>query len=200
MLQHINIYDLIFIDIETAPQFSSHGGLNAAMKELWANKHSFLKAENETPEEGYLKRAGIFAEFAKVVCISMGYFRQNRETGKRTFRIKSFAGDDEKLLLQNFTSQISGSFDAERFHFCGHNIREFDVPFICRRLLINSVPFPDMLDVSGKRPWEIADIDTLQLCRGVAFLENDCNSAKAAENHSINGNITHWFTYPKAAA
>lgn len=163
MLAHINIFDLIFIDIETVPQFSSHEQLSDTMKELWAAKHSFLKTDNETSEEGYLKRAGVYAEFAKIICISIGYFRTDKETKHRTFRIKSFQGDDEKQLLEEFLLLINKNFDPDRFHFCGHNIREFDVSFICRRLLINHLNFPEMLDVSGKRPWEMYDVDTLQL-------------------------------------
>ena len=163
MLSNINHYDLIFLDIETVPQFSSHEQLSDAMKELWAAKHSFLKTENETSEEGYLKRAGVYAEFAKIICISIGYFRTDKETKQRTFRLKSFSGDDEKVLLEEFTQLINKNFDSQRFHFCGHNVREFDIPFICRRMLINQLNFPDLLDVSGKRPWEMFDVDTLQL-------------------------------------
>ncbi len=163
MLSHINIYDLIFIDIETVPEYSSYEELSGSMKELWAIKHSYLKHENELPENGYLKRAGVYAEFAKIVCISIGYFNQNKKSTTRTFRIKSFYGDDEKQLLIEFISLINKHFDTERFHFCGHNIREFDIPFLCRRMLIHQLQFPGMLDVSGKRPWEMYDVDTLQL-------------------------------------
>ena len=163
MLSNINHYDLIFLDIETVPQFSSHDQLSDTMKELWAAKHSFLKTENETSEEGYLKRAGVYAEFAKIICISIGYFRTDKETKQRTFRLKSFSGDNEKVLLEEFTQLINKNFDSQRFHFCGHNVREFDIPFVCRRLLINQLNFPDLLDVSGKRPWEMFDVDTLQL-------------------------------------
>lgn len=163
MLPHVHISDLIFIDIETVPQFSSHKELSGSLQKLWANKHSFLRTETETSEEGYLKRAGVYAEFAKIICISIGFFRNDRETNQRTFRVKSFYGNDEKLLLEEFTNLLNKSFPPDRYHFCGHNIREFDVPFICRRLLINDLPFPEMLDVSGKRPWEMLDVDTLQL-------------------------------------
>ena len=163
MLSNINHYDLIFLDIETVPQFASHEQLSDTMKKLWAAKHSFLKIENETSEQGYLKRAGVYAEFAKIICIIIGYFRTDKETKQRTFRLKSFSGDDEKVLLEEFTQLINKNFDSQRFHFCGHNVREFDIPFICRRLLINQLNFPDLLDVSGKRPWEMFDVDTLQL-------------------------------------
>lgn len=164
MLPHIQIRNLVFIDIETVPEFSSFAQLSDTMNELWAAKHSFVKAENETAEDGYLKRAGVYSEFAKIICISIGFFREDKPESKKTFRIKSFYGDDEKTLLTEFLSVIKKSFnDPEVFHFCGHNIREFDIPFICRRMLIHQLEFPEIFDISGKRPWEIYDVDTLQL-------------------------------------
>lgn len=163
MLAHVHLHDLIFIDIETVPEFSSHAQLSSAMQELWAAKHSFLKQEDETAEEGYPKRAGVYAEFAKIICISIGYYRNDKEMNQRTFRVKSFYGNDEKQLLEEFLRVIGKTFAPDRYHFCGHNIREFDIPFICRRLLIHQMQFPEILDVSGKRPWEMYDIDTLQL-------------------------------------
>lgn len=163
MLGHINIYNLVFIDIETVPQHASFGQLSHAMQELWATKHSMLRTENETPEEGYLKRAGIYSEFAKLVCISVGLFRFEKDKNLRTFRVKSFSGDDEKMVLGDFLKMLSGLPDSGNFHFCGHNIREFDIPFICRRLLINHIELPEMFDLSGKRPWEMQDVDTFQL-------------------------------------
>ena len=164
MLSHINIYNLIFIDIETVPQFASFQQLSATMQELWAIKHATLKIENETPEDGYLKRAGVYSEFSKIICISLGFFHTDKDKQHRMFRVKTISANDEKVLLDDFLKMIHKSFpDAERFHFCGHNIREFDVPFICRRLLINGFELPEILDFSGKRPWEMQDIDTLQL-------------------------------------
>ena len=164
MLSHINIYNLIYIDIETVPQKSSFQQLSETMQSLWAIKHSTLKIENETAEEGYLKRAGVYSEFAKVICISIGFFRVDKDRLRNQFRVKTISGDDEKELLENFLTTIAKSFsEPERFHFCGHNIREFDLPFICRRLLVQGLGLPEILDLSGKRPWEVQDIDTLQL-------------------------------------
>ncbi len=164
MLSHINLYNLIFIDIETVPQFSSFSQLSSSMQELWAGKHATLKIENETAEDGYLKRAGVYSEYAKIVCISIGFFHFDKDKQRKIFRVKSFSGEDERVLLDDFLNTLAKSFaDVERFHFSGHNIREFDLPFICRRLLINGFELPEMLDFSGKRPWEMQDIDTLQL-------------------------------------
>ena len=163
-MTQINLYNLIFIDIETVPQVAAYSQLSDAMKELWAIKHSTLRSENETPEEGYLKRAGVYSEFAKVICISMGFLHWDKEKNRKMFRVKSVSGNDERKLLEDFLAVLGKSFaDTERFHFCGHNIREFDIPFICRRLLINNFDLPEMFDVAGKRPWEMPDVDTLQL-------------------------------------
>lgn len=164
MLSHINIYNLVFIDIETVPQCASYQDLSSTMKELWGIKHGTLRAENETPEQGYLNRAGVYAEFAKIICISMGFFHFDRDKNKKLFRVKSVAGDDEHKLLTDFSAMLSKGFtEAEKYNFCGHNIREFDIPFICRRLIINGIELPDMFDVGGKRPWEVQDVDTMQL-------------------------------------
>lgn len=164
MLPHINIFNLIFLDIETVPAFASHSELSEAMKNLWAIKHSQLRIEGETPEEGYLKRAGVYAEFAKIICITLGYFYYDKEVQLRQLRLKTFKGDNEGELLNEFMGIIKkGANDPERFRFCGHNIREFDIPFICRRALINNIDLPDMLDISGKRPWDTYDVDTMQL-------------------------------------
>lgn len=164
MLSHINIYNLIFIDIETVPAHSSFNQLSPAMQELWAAKHATLKTNDETPEEGYLKRAGVYAEFAKVICICIGFMHFDRDRKIKVLRIKSFYGDDEKVLLEDFCKTMEKGFtDAERYHFCGHNIREFDVPFLCRRILVNHLTLPEILDMSGRRPWEMQDVDTLQL-------------------------------------
>ena len=164
MLSHINPFNLIFIDIETVPQYGNFQKLSTPMQQLWAVKHGTLKTENETPEEGYLKRAGVYSEFAKVICISIGFFHFDKEKNRKTFRVKSISNSDEKLLLDEFLSMVEKSFpDPERFHFCGHNIHEFDLPFICRRLLINGFGLPPMFDFAGKRPWEMQNVDTMQL-------------------------------------
>jgi len=164
LLPNINIYNLIFIDIETVPQYSSFSQLSPAMQELWATKHTSLRIENENAEDGYLKRSGVYSEFAKIICISLGFFHFDRDKNQKFFRVKSIFGDDEKKLLSDFLTMVGKSFaDTDRSNFCGHNIREFDIPFICRRLLINGLTLPEVFDIAGKRPWEMQDIDTLQL-------------------------------------
>lgn len=164
MLHQIHLPSLLFVDIETVPQHGSFQALSPAMQELWAVKHGNLHITDETAEDGYLKRAGVYAEFAKVVCISIGFFSYDKGTGKRNFRIKSFHGDNEHEILSAFTELLNKHYnDNNAFFFCGHNIKEFDVPFICRRLLIHSIALPALLDTSGKKPWETTHVDTMQL-------------------------------------
>lgn len=201
MLHQIHLSGLLFIDIETVPQYGSFTELSASMQELWIAKHSTLHIADETAEEGYLKRAGVYAEFAKVVCISIGFFRYDKVADKRSFRIKSFYGDDEKQLLLGFADLMNKRFnDSDAYSFCGHNIREFDVPFLCRRLLIHAIPFPELLDISGRKPWETPHVDTMQLCRGVAILGNDHNHTKPIQTHSIRRTFAHRLAHTQKAA
>jgi len=163
MLAHINPTSLLYIDIETVPEHKSYDELSAIMKELWVIKHNQLKLENISPDESYIQKAGVYAEFAKIICISIGIVYLKSLDEKR-IRIKSFYGDDEFRLLEEFSILISEKFnDPEKYHFCGHNIKEFDIPFISRRMLINKIQLPEAFDNSGKRPWQMHDVDTLQL-------------------------------------
>jgi 3'-5' exonuclease len=157
-----SLFNLLFIDIETVPCFQSFELLPDEFKILWADKISKIVPENLSPEDSYLLRAGILAEFGKIVCISVGYFYEDANKNV-CFKVKSIYSDDEKEILQNFL-QITNSFHKpqNRFQFAGHNIREFDIPYICRRLIINNIPLPLYLQIHGAKPWEIEMIDTLQ--------------------------------------
>ena len=163
MLEQTNLRALLIIDIETIPQNSNFDDLNDLSKELWISKRGKNKEEGVDDAEFYFKNAGILAEFGKIICISTGIFTQNGTDWN--FRIKSFYGDDEKILLQ----EISQLIDIQHkkwndFGICGHNINEFDIPYICRRMLINDLPLPNYLaNMAAKKPWEIKNVDTMQL-------------------------------------
>ena len=146
------IANILFLDIETVPLVYNYDELQEPFKKLWDLKWQYHK--EVTPEQQYAK-AGIYAEFAKIVCICVGYFN-----GKE-FRIKSFYGDDEKLLLQDFKQTLEKHFTEHVL--CAHNGKEFDFPFMCRRMLINQIGLPDILQLQGKKPWEIPHLDTLEL-------------------------------------
>lgn len=161
-----SLQKIMFIDIETVPQTAVFDELPEEMKHLWEDKYSLLQRKNPekygtetTAAEGYFTNAGIFAEFGRIVCISVGYifYRSN----VMHFRTKSFAGKDEKTLLSDFSELIIKNFPSRYDYFCGHNIKEFDIPYICRRMLIHRVPLPNALQLNGKKPWEVNLLDTL---------------------------------------
>ena len=161
----------LFLDIETVPAFSSFGELSEEMQAFWIRKSQSIAretatGERESPEQTFENRAGIYAEFAKVICISAGYIKFH-DDGKTEFRIKSYSGDDEKELLTEFSSLLLNHYNnTDKYFLCGHNIKEFDVPFLCRRMVIHNVPFPAAMDISGKKPWQTQHLlDTMDMWR-----------------------------------
>ncbi len=150
------------MDIETVPQQSGHDGLSTEWQRLWWGKISKTVPENLTPEDSYLQKAGILAEFGKVICISTGYLHEDKNK-QISFRIKSIYGDDEKELLKEFIKLTTQFYRYKKnFEFTGHNIREFDIPYLCRRMLIHQINLPDFLYLHGAKPWDIRMVDTLQ--------------------------------------
>lgn len=161
MLKNINYSKILFFDIETVPQTFDYNELDERGQGLWDKKTRFIQErENLSPEEVYDK-AGIYAEFGRVVCISLGFVLQKE--GETQIRIKSIANEDEIALLQEFLDLLNSYYDSPDFLFCAHNGKEFDIPFLCRRILINNLKIPYMLNVSGKKPWEIKHLDTMEL-------------------------------------
>lgn len=158
MLENINLSNILFLDIETVPQYSKFDEAPKVIQQLWEKKAKFIiKDETETPDTIY-RQAGIYAEFGKVVCISCGYF-----SAEKKLRIKSFAGDDEKLVLSDFAEMLKKFFSRNDKQLCAHNGKEFDFPFLARRMVINGIPLPAVLDTPGKKPWEVNHLDTLEL-------------------------------------
>ncbi len=161
MLENINPFDLLFIDIETVPKVKSYDALDAYEQELWYEKKGKNKLETELTEEYYFNNAAIFAEFGKIICISVGWIAQDGMF--RQFELKSFCNDDETKLLKDFSTFLRNQLVVnKKMILCGHNIREFDVPYICRRLLINNLSLPDYLDtLQSKKPWETGLLDSM---------------------------------------
>lgn len=156
MLETLNIENILFLDIETVPQHPSYENANEEIKKLWDLKSkSFLK-EDEMPSDVY-RRAGIYAEFGKIICISVGFIKGE------TFRVKSFYGDDEKKILIEFSQLLNTHFSKKDSQLCAHNGKEFDFPFMARRMLINGLKIPLLLDIAGKKPWEVNLLDTMEL-------------------------------------
>lgn len=172
MLNHLHFEQLICLDIETVPGEPDFDFVREDLKTLYLQKSERLKSADETPQQQYFNHAGIYAEFGKVICISLGMFKKESATGEWHFRMKSIYGDDEKQLLLDFSILLQHYQPSHKSQFCGHNIREFDVPYLCRRMLIHGIPLPDLLDISGKKPYEVLMVDTMQLCDRVAFLRH----------------------------
>lgn len=153
----------ILLDIETVSQYPSFNQLPDEWKQLWEEKTNWMLESDKTPMEFYTERAAIMAEFGKVICISVGYFREEQQ--EMQLRLKSFSGHDEKTLLEDFIHAVKQLIAARkmRLWFGGHNIREFDIPYLCRRMLIHNIALPSWLDFQAMKPWEVPMIDTMQL-------------------------------------
>jgi hypothetical protein len=149
MLQNINYNKILFFDIETVPLTYKFKDLEERAQGLWDRKTRFLQGrDNLSPDELY-EKAGIYAEFGKVVCISMGFVLQKE--GETQIRVKSIANENEKILLQEYIDLLNSYYNSPDFLFCAHNGKEFDIPFLCRRILINGLKLPFILNVSGKK-------------------------------------------------
>ena len=161
MISSIPIQNILFLDIETVPQYPSFESVPDEWKELWSAKAAALlrNREDETVERIY-ERAGIYAEFGKIVCISCGVVQGSENN--RKLAIKSFAGQDERMILSSFCDMLTKWSATETKYLCAHNGKEFDFPYICRRLIINRLPIPVVLNIAGKKPWEVTHLDTME--------------------------------------
>ncbi len=155
--------NLLFIDIETVSNQRDYGELSDRLKAQWDRKAGFLRNENElTSEQLFSDRAAIYAEFGKIIVIALGFFHF-KDGEPMSLRIKSYFSDNENELLTNFKSVLETKFDQENTILCGHNGKEFDFPYLCRRMLVNQIKLPDILDVASKKPWEVNYLDTMEM-------------------------------------
>ncbi|MFA5047339.1 MAG: 3'-5' exonuclease [Paludibacter sp.] len=208
---------IMFLDIETVPGVADFAELPDDLVHIWEEKFKLIHkrmpekySEETTSAEAYNNSAGIYSEFGKIVCISVGFI--HFQGIEMHFRTKSFAGDDEQQLLTDFT-QLINKFCLTREHtVCGHNIKEFDIPYICRRMLINGLPLPPIFQIAGKKPWEISFIDTLELWKfgdyknytslklltavfGIPTPKDDIDGSQVAHVYYIEKNIERIATY-----
>ncbi len=155
--------NLLFIDIETASGESSFDKLSERMQRLWLKKASFLQnLDNSSDEDFYFNRAAIYAEFAKVITIGMGFYFWD-EDDQLSFKVKSISGDDEAELLNNFKTLIEKKYRPNELALCAHNGKEFDFPFLSRRYLVNGIELPKALQLSNRKPWEVPHLDTMEM-------------------------------------
>ncbi|MEP0365454.1 MAG: 3'-5' exonuclease [Cyclobacteriaceae bacterium] len=155
--------NLLIVDIETVAQSADFSDIPESLQHHWERKASFLRNEEElSAEEMFSERAGIYSEFGKVIVVAVGIYHE-LSGGEIALRVKSFADDDEKKLLSTVKEFLETKFDPETLKLCGHNGKEFDFPYLSRRMLINGLPLPYVLDNSGKKPWEVNFLDTLEM-------------------------------------
>ena len=160
MLDKISLQNILFLDIETVPEVEFFSDLSDEKQELYALKTKYQR-KDEIKVEDFYHRASIWAEFGKIICISVGYFVKNN--GKNQLRITSFFGDDEAKILTAFKELIDKHFNQDKHLLCAHNGKEFDFPYIARRMIINQINLPKKLNLFGKKPWEVPHLDTLDL-------------------------------------
>lgn len=159
MIDKVPLEDILFLDIETVPESDDFSKLDEVTQFLWEEKTRYQRKDDYSPEAFY-ERAGIWAEFGKIICISVGYF--NISSGPKKFRVTSFYGEEKQILL-DFKNLLQLHFNQTKHKLCGHNSKEFDIPFIARRMIIQNIPLPDKLNLFGKKPWEIPHLDTMDL-------------------------------------
>ena len=161
MMKQVQFEKILFLDIETVPQAYQFEQLDDKSKALFEAKNRFQISPEKSIEQIFEDRGGILAEFGKIVCISVGMLHEGSQ-GK-SIRLKSYYHDDEETLLQQFKRLLDDHYNTQYHVLCGHNSKEFDIPYICRRMLINGIALPNILQIAGKKPWEINHIDTMEL-------------------------------------
>ena len=153
--------DILFLDIETVGCTDLYSNLSERLKTQWARKASFFKREEgQTDEDLFHERAGIYAEFGKIVVIAVGLYTEN-DKGELGLRTKYYTDHDEKKLLTEFRNMLEKLGTTIRL--CAHNGKEFDFPYLCRRMLVNDLPLPTVLNTAGKKPWEVNHLDTMEM-------------------------------------
>lgn len=156
------LHTILFLDIETVPQFPDYDSVPVDWKKLWDLKSSYLIRNKEEENAATIyNRAGIYAEFGKIICITCGVVQD--QGSDRKMILKSFFGDDEKIILARFSDMLSKWSSGESRYLCAHNGKEFDFPYLCRRMIVHQLPIPGILQIAGKKPWEIGHLDTMEL-------------------------------------
>ncbi|MCK5781290.1 MAG: 3'-5' exonuclease [Flavobacteriales bacterium] len=158
----IQLSKILFLDIETVPEYENFDELSDTMKELYAKKTEFQRKDDYSVADYYSERAGVLSEFSKIVCISAGYIFTD-SSGHLSFKVKSFFSHEEKEILLEFKELLDARYSSYDSYLCAHNGKEFDYPFIARRMIINGISLPVSLDIAGKKPWEVRHLDTMEL-------------------------------------
>ena len=201
--------NILFLDLETVSQAPGFGELEERFQALWEKKSATLR-KDAVPETLYTEKAAIYAEFGKIICIGIGFFAE--ENGRMVFRSRALAQDSEKELLEEFLSVLK-KLKAGKWKLCAHNGKEFDFPYLCRRLLINGLPLPDCLQIMGKKPWETphlldtmemwkfgdikayTSLDLMAACLGVPGSKDDINGTQVGKVYHESGDLNRIARY-----
>jgi DNA polymerase elongation subunit (family B) len=159
-IKQVLLENIIFIDIETVSAHKNFDDLSPEWQDLWKRKAKNLTKDQQSESEIY-DQASIYAEFGKIICIGVGFLRRGKDGLQ--FRVKSYCADDEKTLLQEFANLLNRSFNGPQYLLCAHNGKEFDFPYLARRMMVHGIALPKLLDIQGKKPWEVQHLDTLEL-------------------------------------
>ena len=158
-----NFKNTLFIDIETVSGSENFSSISNKMKDFWVKKaKNLVNLANISLEEMYFERAALYAEFGKIIVVGMGFLFVNKQ-GELSLKVKTIANADEKVLLQEFIAFINKTYKSRELTLVAHNGKEFDFPYLCRRILANAIEMPEVLDLAGKKPWDIQHLDTMQL-------------------------------------
>ncbi|ACE05583.1 conserved hypothetical protein [Candidatus Amoebophilus asiaticus 5a2] len=159
------VKNILFIDIETVPCVADYENLTAPQKLLWGKKATLLGA-TDTQEIGNLfsERAGVYAEFGKVIVIGLGHITFDI-CGDPSLQVQALSSHNEKELLGQLRNILEEKYQQENIRLCAHNGKEFDFPYLCRRMLVNGISLPTVLDCAGKKPWEVTHLDTMEMWR-----------------------------------
>lgn len=208
MIEKINLENILFLDIETVPEERHFNLLDEETQLLFGLKTQYQRKDGQEPNEFY-DRAGIWAEFGKIICLSAGYFTFRGDV--RHFRVTSFIGE-EPQILKDFNNLLNNHFSQPQHVMCGHNAKEFDFPFIARRMIINGIAIPPKLNLFGKKPWEVPHLDTMELWKfgdyksftslkllakvlGIPSPKGDIDGSQVAEVYYVEKNIDRIVTY-----
>jgi DNA polymerase elongation subunit (family B) len=208
MIEKVRLENILFLDIETVSEQKHFGLLDEETQQLFALKTQYQRKDEYEPDEFY-DRAGIWAEFGKIVCLSAGYFTFRGDI--RHFRVTSFCGE-ETQILRDFSNLLNNHFNQPQHIMCGHNAKEFDFPFIARRMIINNIAIPPKLNLFGKKPWEVPHLDTMELWKfgdyksftslklltkilGIPSPKGDIDGSQVGQVYHIEGDIDRIVTY-----
>ncbi len=156
--------NILFLDIETVASTDNYASLDERLKVQWARKANFFRQreEGQSDEDLFNERAGIYAEFGKIIVVAIGKFTEN-EQGQRTLRTKYYAHHNEAILLEDFRTALEKMDQSQQLKLCAHNGKEFDFPYLSRRMLVNGITLPYVLNLSGKKSWDIPHLDTMEM-------------------------------------